>query len=85
MLYIGEELETGDGPALDIAVDPIDGTTLASRGGLGAISVAAAAKRGSLFKTRLPYMDKIVVGHCNSLASQGSYSEASEAVLTAAS
>ena len=62
MLYIGEEVGTGDGPALDIAVDPIDGTTLASRGGPGAISVVAAAERGSLFNTRLPYMDKIVVG-----------------------
>ena len=62
MLYVGEFLGTGDGPAVDIAVDPIDGTTLASRGGPGAISVVAAAKRGSLFRTRIPYMDKIVVG-----------------------
>ena len=62
MLYIGETLGTGDGPAVDIAVDPIDGTTLASRGGPGAISVVAAARRGTLFKTRIPYMDKIVVG-----------------------
>jgi fructose-1,6-bisphosphatase II len=62
MLYVGEFLGTGDGPAVDIAVDPIDGTTLASRGGPGAISVVAAAKRGALFRTRCPYMDKIVVG-----------------------
>ncbi|GAC1420743.1 MAG: class II fructose-bisphosphatase [Candidatus Velthaea sp.] len=62
MLYVGEFLGTGDGPAVDIAVDPIDGTTLASRGGPGAISVVAAARRGSLFRTRVPYMDKIVVG-----------------------
>jgi fructose-1,6-bisphosphatase II len=62
MLYIGEKLGTGDGPAVDIAVDPIDGTTLASRGGPGAISVVAAARRGTLFRTRIPYMDKIVVG-----------------------
>jgi fructose-1,6-bisphosphatase/sedoheptulose 1,7-bisphosphatase-like protein len=62
MLYIGETLGTGDGPAVDIAVDPIDGTTLASRGGAGAISVVAAARRGTLFTTRIPYMDKIVVG-----------------------
>jgi fructose-1,6-bisphosphatase II len=62
MLYIGETLGTGDGPAVDIAVDPIDGTTLASRGGPGAISVVAAARRGTLFTTRIPYMDKIVVG-----------------------
>jgi fructose-1,6-bisphosphatase II len=62
MLYIGETLGTGDGPAVDIAVDPIDGTTLASRGGPGAISVVAAAPRGTLFRTRIPYMDKLVVG-----------------------
>ena len=62
MLYIGERLGTGDGPAVDIAVDPIDGTTLAARGGPGAISVVAAARQGTLFHTRIPYMDKIVVG-----------------------
>ncbi len=62
MLYIGEELGTGDGPRVDVAVDPIDGTTLASKGGHGAISVVAAAERGSLFQTHVPYMDKIVVG-----------------------
>jgi fructose-1,6-bisphosphatase II len=62
MLYIGEELGTKDGPRLDIAVDPIDGTTLASKGGPGAISVVAAAERGALFHTHVPYMDKLVVG-----------------------
>lgn len=62
MLYIGEELGTGDGPRVDVAVDPIDGTTLASKGGHGAISVVAAAERGSLFHTHVAYMDKIVVG-----------------------
>jgi fructose-1,6-bisphosphatase II len=62
MLYHGEEIGTGDGPSLDVAVDPIDGTTLASRGGPGAISVIAAAPRGSLFRTRVPYMDKLVTG-----------------------
>ncbi len=62
MLYIGEYLGTGDGPALDVAVDPIDGTTLASRGDAGAIAVVAAARRGSLFHTHVAYMDKIVTG-----------------------
>jgi fructose-1,6-bisphosphatase II len=62
MLYLGEELGTRDGPKMDIAVDPIDGTTLASKGGMGAISVVAAAERGSLFHTHIAYMDKIVVG-----------------------
>ncbi len=62
MLYIGEHVGTGDGPAMDVAVDPIDGTTLASKGGHGAISVLAAAERGSLFHTHIAYMDKIIVG-----------------------
>jgi len=62
MLYIGEHVGTGDGPAMDVAVDPIDGTTLASKGGHGAISVVAAAERGSLFHTHVAYMDKIIVG-----------------------
>ncbi|MGH7728326.1 MAG: class II fructose-bisphosphatase [Vulcanimicrobiaceae bacterium] len=62
MLYIGEEIGTGDGPKMDVAVDPIDGTTLASKGGHGAIAVVAAAERGSLFHTHIPYMDKIIVG-----------------------
>ncbi len=62
MLFHGEHVGIGGGIALDVAVDPIDGTTLASKGGMGAISVIAAADRGSLFRTRVPYMDKIVVG-----------------------
>jgi fructose-1,6-bisphosphatase II len=62
MLYHGEEIGSGNGPSLDVAVDPIDGTTLASRGGPGAISVIAAAPRGALFRTRVPYMDKLVTG-----------------------
>jgi fructose-1,6-bisphosphatase II len=62
MLYHGEEIGSGNGPSLDVAVDPIDGTTLASRGGPGAISVIAAAPRGTLFRTRVPYMDKLVTG-----------------------
>jgi fructose-1,6-bisphosphatase II len=62
MLYIGEAIGTGDGPKMDVAVDPIDGTTLASKGGHGAISVVAAAERGSLFHTHIAYMDKIIVG-----------------------
>jgi fructose-1,6-bisphosphatase II len=62
MLFIGEHVGTGDGPAMDVAVDPIDGTTLASKGGHGAISVVAAAERGSLFHTHIAYMDKIIVG-----------------------
>jgi fructose-1,6-bisphosphatase II len=62
MLYHGEEVGNGNGPSLDVAVDPIDGTTLASRGGPGAIAVIAAAPRGALFRTRVPYMEKLVTG-----------------------
>ncbi len=62
MLYIGERVGNGREPRVDIAVDPIDGTTLASKGGAGAISVVAAAERGALFHTHIPYMNKIVVG-----------------------
>jgi fructose-1,6-bisphosphatase II len=70
MLYIGEQIGTRDGPKLDIAVDPIDGTTLASKGGPGAIAVVAAAERGSLFHTHIAYMDKIIVGkHCKGVIS----------------
>jgi fructose-1,6-bisphosphatase II len=62
MLYIGELLGTGEGNSFDIAVDPIDGTTLASKGGPGAISVVAGARKGALFGTHVPYMEKLVVG-----------------------
>jgi fructose-1,6-bisphosphatase II len=61
MLYVGERLGRS-GPAADIAVDPVDGTTLASRGGPGAIAVIGAAPRGALLQTPAHYMDKMVVG-----------------------
>jgi fructose-1,6-bisphosphatase II len=62
MLYNGEEIGSG-GPACDIAVDPIDGTTLASLGRDNAISVIAVAERGTMFDPGpCVYMDKIVVG-----------------------
>lgn len=62
MLYIGERIGNGNSPRVDVAVDPIDGTGLTANGQLGAISVVAVAERGSLFRTHVPYMDKIVVG-----------------------
>lgn len=62
MLFIGEKLGTGAGEPFDVAVDPIDGTTLASKGGPGAIAVVAAAPQDALFGTHVPYMEKIVVG-----------------------
>jgi fructose-1,6-bisphosphatase II len=69
VVVIGEG-EKDEAPMLDIAVDPIDGTTLASKGGPGAIAVVAAAERGSLFHTHIAYMDKIIVGkHCKGVIS----------------
>src|SRR3954471_23083183 len=62
MLFNGEEIGAG-GPAVDIAVDPIDGTTLTSLGRNNAISVIAVAERGTMFDPGpCVYMDKIAVG-----------------------
>ena len=62
MLFNGEEIGAG-GPACDIAVDPIDGTTLTSLGRNNAISVIALAERGTMFDPGpCVYMDKIAVG-----------------------
>jgi fructose-1,6-bisphosphatase II len=63
MLYNGEKVGTGEGPAVDIAVDPIDGTTLLSRGQGGALAVVAAAERGAMFDPGpCVYMEKIAAG-----------------------
>ncbi|MGQ9586027.1 MAG: class II fructose-bisphosphatase [Anaerolineae bacterium] len=63
MLYNGESVGTGNPPAVDIAVDPIDGTRLLSLGRPGAIAVVAVAERGTMFDPRhIVYMDKIAVG-----------------------
>lgn len=63
MLYIGEVLGNGHPPAVDIAVDPVEGTTLLAEGMPGAIAVVAIAERGSLFATPgIMYMEKIAVG-----------------------
>ncbi len=62
MLYIGERIGNGNPPQVDVAVDPVDGTTLTANGLGGAISVVALAERDSLFFTHVPYMDKLVVG-----------------------
>ncbi len=63
MLYIGEQLGTGDVPAVDIAVDPVEGTTLLAEGMPGAIAVVAIAERGSLYHwSGIAYMDKLAVG-----------------------
>lgn len=63
MLFNGERLGNGSPQQVDIAVDPIDGTTLTAKGGSGALSVVALAERGSMFSPgSLVYMDKIAVG-----------------------
>ena len=63
MLHNGEEVGNGTGPACDVAVDPIDGTTLTSNGLNGAVSVIALAPRGTMFNPKGAfYMNKIVTG-----------------------
>lgn len=63
MLYNGEEVGNGDGPECDFAVDPVDGTTLMSKGLPNAISVLAVAERGAMFDpSAVFYMNKIAVG-----------------------
>jgi fructose-1,6-bisphosphatase II len=63
MLFNGEEVGDGTGPECDVAVDPIDGTTLTAKGMTNAISVMAVAPRGSMFDpSAVFYMEKLVTG-----------------------
>jgi fructose-1,6-bisphosphatase II len=62
MLYIGEKLGSGDGPEVDVAVDPVEGTNIVAAGGWNAIAVLAIADRGNLLNAPDMYMDKIAVG-----------------------
>ncbi|MFM9593555.1 class II fructose-bisphosphatase [Streptomyces scabiei] len=63
MLFNGERVGDGTGPECDIAVDPIDGTTLTAKGMTNAIAVLAAADRGTMFDpSAVFYMDKLVTG-----------------------
>ncbi|SMQ63782.1 fructose-1,6-bisphosphatase II [Bacillus sp. OV166] len=62
MLYIGEKLGTGYGLQVDIAVDPIEGTTLMAKGQDNSLAVIAVASRGSLLHAPDMYMKKIAVG-----------------------
>jgi fructose-1,6-bisphosphatase II len=63
MLFNGEEVGAGTGPECDVAVDPIDGTTLAAKGMSNAISVMAVAPRGSMYDpSAVFYMEKLVTG-----------------------
>ena len=61
MLFIGENLGTGKGPIIDIAVDPLEGTNFAAYNLPGALSVIAIAEEGNLFNAPETYMDKIAV------------------------
>ncbi|HZT96499.1 MAG TPA: fructose-bisphosphatase class II, partial [Chloroflexota bacterium] len=63
MIKLGAHVGNGNGPEVDFAVDPIDGTTLTARGLPNAISVVAAADRGAMFTCpHIVYMEKIAVG-----------------------
>ena len=63
MLYNGEEVGDGTGPECDVAVDPIDGTTLTAKGMANAIAVMAVAPRGSMYDpSAVFYMEKLVTG-----------------------
>ncbi|REB05914.1 class II fructose-bisphosphatase [Sporosarcina sp. BI001-red] len=62
MLYIGEELGTGTGPFVDVAVDPLEGTNIVASGGWNALAVLAIADKGNLLNAPDMYMDKIAVG-----------------------
>jgi fructose-1,6-bisphosphatase II / sedoheptulose-1,7-bisphosphatase len=62
MLFIGEKVGTKDGPKVDIAVDPLEGTTLCAKNMPGAIATLAVAEHGTLLHAPDIYMDKIAVG-----------------------
>jgi fructose-1,6-bisphosphatase II len=63
MLYNGEEVGNGEGPWCDVAVDPIDGTTLMAKGMPNAVAVLAVAERGAMFDpSAVFYMEKLAVG-----------------------
>jgi fructose-1,6-bisphosphatase II len=62
MLYIGEQLGNGDGPEVDVAVDPIEGTALVAKGLDHALSVLAIAPKGKLLHAPDMYMEKLSCG-----------------------
>jgi len=62
MLYIGEEVGNGDGPEVDIALDPLEGTTLTAKDMPNALTVIAMAPRGTLLHAPDVYMEKLAVG-----------------------
>jgi fructose-1,6-bisphosphatase II / sedoheptulose-1,7-bisphosphatase len=62
MLYIGEKVGLGGGPRVDIALDPLEGTTLTAKGGPNALAVIAMAEAGGFLNAPDVYMDKLAVG-----------------------
>ncbi|MFN4058460.1 MAG: class II fructose-bisphosphatase [Roseinatronobacter sp.] len=62
MLYIGEEVGTGSGPEVDIALDPLEGTTLTAKDFPNALTVIAMAPRGTMLHAPDVYMDKLAIG-----------------------
>lgn len=62
MLFIGEELGNGKGPEVDIAVDPLEGTTITAQGRYNALAVIAIAAKGNFLNAPDTYMEKIAVG-----------------------
>jgi fructose-1,6-bisphosphatase II / sedoheptulose-1,7-bisphosphatase len=62
MLYIGEEVGTGEGPRVDIAVDPLEGTTICAKDMPNALAVIAISEAGGLLNAPDMYMDKIAIG-----------------------
>ena len=62
MLYIGEKVGTKDGPKIDIALDPLEGTNLCATGAANSLSVMAMAEHGNFLHSPDTYMDKIAVG-----------------------
>ncbi|MCO5164502.1 MAG: class II fructose-bisphosphatase [Mesorhizobium sp.] len=62
MLYIGEEVGTGEGPVVDIALDPLEGTTICAKNLPNSLAVIAIAETGTLLNAPDVYMDKIAIG-----------------------
>ncbi|MDR3515418.1 MAG: class II fructose-bisphosphatase [Azospirillaceae bacterium] len=62
MLYIGEKVGAGAGPKIDIALDPLEGTTITAKGGQNALAVVAMAEAGGFLNAPDVYMEKIAVG-----------------------
>ncbi len=62
MLFIGEKVGFGEGPAIDIALDPLEGTTITAKGGTNALAVIAMAEKDSFLYSPDVYMNKIAVG-----------------------